>query len=187
MANADAAFGFRPIANDGGVFNGQTRRCAIVATGTATAVFVGDVVKMDTADAAAGGYQAVDIATGGDPVYGVVTSFEADPDNLSNKHRVASTARFCQVALADNQLFVVQSDANPGLAGVGLNAAFVSTAGNTADGYSRAEISAATVASTGDVQIVGGYDAPDNDLTASNALWIVKFNDPQGKPVRTGT
>ncbi|MHC4194149.1 MAG: hypothetical protein ACYSP9_08265 [Planctomycetota bacterium] len=187
MANADAAFGFRPVNADGGVFTGQTRLCAIVATATTTAVFVGDAVKMDTANAVAGGYQAVDIATGGEPVYGVVTSFEADPTNLENKHRAASTLRRCQVALADRGYFVVQDAGNIGLAGVGLNAAFVSTAGSTVDGYSRAEITAATVANTGDVQIIGGYDAPDNDLTASNALWIVKFNDPQTKPVRTGT
>jgi len=187
MANADAAFGFRPVANDGGVFNGQTRRCVIVATATTVAVFIGDAVKMDTANAETGGYQAVDIATGGNPVYGVVTSFEADPTNLENNHRLASTKRFCQVAIADNQLFAVQSDANPGLAGVGLNAAWAATAGSTVTGYSKAEITAATVANTGDVQIVGGYDSPDNDMTASNAVFTVKFNDPQGKPVRTGT
>jgi len=188
MANADAAFGFRPIANDGGVFNGQTQRCAIVATGTTTAVFVGDVVKMDTAAAPTGGYQAVDIATGGNPAYGVVTAFEADPStSLEDQYRKASTLRYCQVARTDNQLFVVQSDANPGLAGVGLNAAYVSTGGSTVTGFSKAEISGATVANTGDVQIVAGWDAPDNDLTASNAIWVVKFNDPQGKPVRTGT
>jgi len=187
MANADAAFGFRPVNADGGPFTGQTRKCVIVATGTATAVYVGDCVKMDTAAAETGGYQAVDIATGGDPVYGVVTSFDADPDALSDQYRKASTKRTCNVVLADRGYFAVQSDANPGLAGVGLNAAFVSTAGSTVTGLSGAEISGATVANTGDVQIIGGYDAPDNDLTASNAVWIVKFNDPQTKPVRTGT
>jgi len=187
MANADAAFGFRPVANDGGVFNGQTRLCAIVATATTTAVFIGDAVKMDTANAVAGGYQAVDIATATDPIYGVVTAFEADPTNLENNHRVASTLRRCQVALADNQLFIVQDAGNIGLAGVGLNAAFVATAGSTVTGYSGAELITATVASTGDLQIVGGYDAADNDLTASNAVWVVKFNDPQGRPRRVGT
>ncbi len=36
MANTDAAFGFRPVANDGGVFTGQTQRCVFLASiGTA--------------------------------------------------------------------------------------------------------------------------------------------------------
>ena len=187
MANADAAFGFRPIGNDGGVFNGQTRRCVVAAAESATAVFVGDMVKLDAVDAETGGYQAVTIASGGDPVYGVITSFECDPSDLSKQYRVASTRRFCQVALADNQLFIAQESANIGLAGVGLNAAYVQGAGSTYTGYSGAEIITATAASSGDVQVVGGYDAPDNDLTASNAIWIVKFNDPQSKPHRVGT
>ena len=187
MANADAPFGFRPVANDGGVFNGQTRRCAIVATGTTTALFVGDAVKMDTAAAAAGGYQAVDVVTAGDPMYGVITSFEANPDNLSQQYRAASTLRYCQVAVADNQLYEVQASGAPGLAAVGLNAAYSKGSGSTVTGMSADEIASATVANTGDVQIVQGVDSPDNDLTLSNARWIVKFNDPQGKPVRTGT
>jgi len=187
MANPDAAFGFRPVANDGGVYNGQTRRCVVAAAESATAVFVGDMVKLDAVDAETGGYQAVTIATGGNPVYGVITSFEADPDDLSKQYRVASTRRFCQVALADNQLFVCQGQGNPGLAGVGLNAAYVQGAGSTVTGYSGAELVTATADSTGDLQIVGGYDAPDNDNTASNAIWTVKFNDPQSKPHRVGT
>jgi len=187
MANADAAFGFRPVANDGGVYNGQTRRCVVAAAESATAVFVGDMVKLDAVDAETGGYQAVTIATGGDPVYGVITSFEADGSDLSKQYRVASTKRFCQVALADNQLFICQATGNPGLAGVGLNAAYVQGAGSTYTGYSGAELTTATAASTGDLQIVGGYDAPDNDNTASNAIFTVKFNDPQSKPHRVGT
>ena len=185
--NADAPFGFRPVANDGGVFNGQTRRCAVVATGTTTALFVGDAVKMDTAAAAAGGYQAVDVVTAGDPIYGVITSFEPSTGDLSKQYRVASTLRYCQVAIADNQLFEVQASGNPGLAAVGLNAAYSKGTGSTVTGMSADEIINATVANTGDFQIVQGVDAPDNDLTLSNSRWIVKVNDPQGKPVRTGT
>ena len=186
MANADAAFGFRAVGSDGGPFNGVTRRCVIPATNATAAVFIGDAVKMDTEIAAEGGYQAVDIATGGNPVYGVVTSFEANPDALSDQYRKASTKRFCQVALANQALFVVQDEGNIGLAGVGLNAAFVKVAGSTVTGFSKSEIGTATVATGGDVMIMGGYDAADNDLTASNALWVIKFNDPETKNNRLG-
>lgn len=187
MANADAAFGFRPINADGGPFNGATRRCVIVATGTTTAVHIGDAVKMDTAAADTGGYQAVDIAAAGNPVYGVVTSFDADPTDLGVQFRKATTKRFCNVAIAADNLFVVQDQANNGLAGVGFNAPYVVVAGSDVTGFSKSEIGTATASSGEDVQIYGGYDAPDNDLTASNALWIIKFNDPQTKVVRTGT
>ncbi len=187
MANPDAAFGFRPVANDGGVFNGQTRRCVVTAAESATAVFVGDMMKMDAVDAETGGYQAITIATAANAVYGVITSFEADPDDLSKQYRVASTKRFCQVALADNQLFVCQMTGNPGLAGIGLNAAFQQGAGSTVTGYSGAEATTVTTATSADLQVVGGYDAPDNDNTASNAIFTIKFNNPQGQVGRTGT
>jgi hypothetical protein len=191
MANVDAAFGFRPIGNDGGVYTGQTRRCAFIATGSTVATFVGDPVKLDNVDGVlgeeGGAYQAVIIATAGDPVYGVVTAFEANPDDLSAQYRKASTARFCQVAIADNTFFEVQDSANQGLAGVGANAGYVIGAGSAVTGLSATEIVTATVANTGDVQLISIVDDVENDGTLSNARWVVKFNDPQGKPVRTGT
>ncbi len=192
MANADAAFGFRPIGNDGGVYTGQTRRCAFATAGSTAATFVGDPVKMDNVNSVAGdqggSYQAVIVCAGGDPVYGVVTSFEANPDDLSAQYRKASTARFCQVAIADNTLFEIQHTANPGLAGVGLNTDYLFAAGSTVTGLSGTEITGtATGANSKDCQLVSIVDAVDNDGTLSNARWVIKFNDPQGKPVRTGT
>ncbi len=188
MANADAAFGFRPVANDGGVFTGQTQRCAILATNT-TAAYIGSVVKMDTGAAAAGGAQSVTVATLGDPAYGVVTSFEASPEtSLEDQYRKASTLRYCQVARAENTLFTVQENGNIGLAGVGFNASFTTGTGSAVTGLANTALASTSIlaTNTGDLQVVGGLDSTENDLTASNAVWLVKFNDPQGKPVRTG-
>jgi len=191
MANVDAAFGFRPIGNDGGVYTGQTRRCTMIATGSTTATFIGDPVKLDNVDGVlgeqGGAYQAVIIATAGDPVYGVVVSVEEDPNDLSLQYRAASTKRNVNVAMADNTLFEIQDSANQGLASVGFNAGYIVAAGSTVTGLSGTEIVTATAASTGDVQLISIVDDVDNDGTLSNARWIVKFNDPQGKPVRTGT
>ena len=193
MANSVAPFGFRPIGNDGGVYTGQTRRCAFATAGSTVATFIGDSVKMDNVDAvlgdAGGAYQAVIRVTAGtDPVYGVVTSFEADPDDLSAQFRKASTARFCQVAMADNTLFEVQYSAAPGLAGVGLNTTYALTAGSTVTGISAMELNGtATGLNSKDVQLVSIVDDVENDGTLSNARWVIKFNDPQSKPVRTGT
>jgi len=186
MANADAPFGFRPIGSDGGPYNGSTRRCQIPATAATAAVFIGDAVKLDTENAATGGYQSVDLATGGNPIYGVVTSFEASPTDLEAQYRKASTQRFCQVALALDNLFVCQDAAILGLAAIGANAAFTKVAGSTVTGFSKSEIGSTGTATDDSLQIVGGYDAPDNDMTLSNALFIVKFNNPQTKVGRAG-
>ncbi len=192
MANVDAAFGFRPIGNDGGVYTGQTRRCVFATASSTAATFVGDPVKMQNVDAVAGeeggAYQAVIVCAGGDTVYGVVTSFEADPDDLSTQYRKASTLRYCQVAIADNTLFEIQYAAAAGLAGVGLNTDFLFAAGSTVTGLSGTMLTGtASGVNTKDCQLVSMVDDVQNDGTLSNARWVIKFNDPQGKPVRTGT
>ena len=188
MANSDAAFGFRPVNSEGGPFTGQTRRCIWSDSGSAVAAFVGDVVKQDNlSEGATQGYQTVIHAAASDPMYGVITSFEANPDNLSQQYRTASQVRYCQVALAVGNLFEVQDAGTAGVAGIGLNAIIQTGTGSTYTGQSKQEIGGFTVNSTGDFQVVQGVDRPDNDLTLANANWIVKFNDPQMKPVRTGT
>ncbi len=188
MANPDAAFGFRPVGNDGGVYNGTTQRC-VFPTSATDAAYIGSPVKMSaTAAVGTGGAQSVLVASAGDPAYGVVVSFEADPNDLSKQYRVAATQRYCRIVRVDNALFAIQEDASIGLAGVGFNANFTTTGGSAVTGYANTEINSGNINANSDrdLQIVEGADLPNNDLTASNAVWIVKFNDPQGKPVRTG-
>jgi len=189
MANADAAFGFRPVANDGGVYTGQTQRCAFLAS-VGTAAYIGSVVKMQAGAAAAdGGAQSVTVATLGDPVYGVVTSFEASPEtSLEDQYRKASTLRYCAVARSDNTIFAVQENGNIGLAGVGNNASFTTGTGSAVTGIANTALASTSIlaTNTGDLQVIGGVNSVENDLTLANAVWLVKFNDPQGKPVRTG-
>jgi len=188
MANSDAAFGFRPVNDEGGPYTGQTRRCIWSDSGSAVAAFVGDVVKQDDlSEGATQGYQTVIHAAAGGQMYGVVTSFEANPDNLSQQYRPASQVRYCQVALADSTLFEVQDAGTAGVAGIGLNALISTGTGSTYTGQSAQEITGFTANNTGDFQVVQGVDRADNDLTLANANWIVKFNNPAHKPVRTGT
>jgi hypothetical protein len=191
MANADAAFGFRPINRDGSPYNGATIRCVIAAADT-TATFIGDAVVLDgTSDT---GYPGVSQAAAGEAVFGVVTAFEADPDGLGNQYRIASTKRFCQVVGADQSYFEIQSDDDTTAlaeAGVGLNANFVVGTGNTTYGVSAMELDSdgAATTSTLDLQIVGLVDRADNQLAdtgSTNKNVIVRFNDPQSKPFRTG-
>ena len=191
MANADAAFGFRPVKRDGSPYNGATQRCVIPAS-DGTATFIGDAVKLSgTSDT---GYPSVIQAAAGDAVFGVVTAFEANPDALSDQYRKASTKRFCQVALAQDTLFEVQSDDDTTAlaeATVGLNADFVVGTGSTAYGTSAMELDSdsASTTNTLDLQIVALVDRADNLLSgtgSTNKNAIVRFNDPQSKAGRTG-
>lgn len=191
MANANAAFGFRPVKRDGSPYNGATQRC-VIAAGDGTATFIGDAVKL--AGASDTGYPTVIQAAAGDAVFGVVTAFEANPDALSDQYRKASTKRFCQVALAQDTLFEVQSDDDTTAlaeATVGLNADFVVGTGSTAYGVSAMELDSdgASTTNTLDLQIVALVDRSDNLLAgtgSTNKNAIVRFNDPQSKAGRTG-
>ena len=191
MANANSAFGFRPINRDGSPYNGATLRC-VIAAADATATFIGDPVVLDGSSNT--GAPGVSQAAAAEPVFGVVTAFEVNPDGLSDQYRKASTLRFCQVTPASGTYFEVQSDDDTTAlteAMVGLNAGFEVAAGSTAYGLSGFELDASDAATTStlDLQIVGLVDRADNLLAgtgSANKNVIVKFNDPQDKPLRTG-
>ena len=188
MANADAAFGFRPVNRSGSPYNGATIRC-VFAAGDGTATFIGDAVKI--AGTSIEGYPTIAQCAAGDPVYGVVTGFEANPDGLSDQYRKASTQRFCQVVPVDDTYFEVQEDAGGGalaITSVGLNATMLVGSGDTIYGVSAMELDTSTAATTNslDLQIAGIKDIADNEAGSANQVVIVKFNDPQTKAVRTG-
>ena len=191
MANANAPSGFRPINRDGSPYNGATLRC-VFAAADATAAFIGDPVWLD--GSSSDGYPGVTQCAAGEAVFGVVTGFEANPDGLSDQYRKASTKRFCQVAPASSTYFEVQSDDDTtaiAVADVGLNANYIVAAGSTAYGISAAELDSSGLATTStlDLQVVGLVDRADNLLAgtgSTNKNVIVKFNDPQDKPLRTG-
>jgi hypothetical protein len=77
MANADAAFGFRPINSMGGPYNGYTLKCRILSTASEGPLFVGDPVTL-VGGADTQGYATVKEAdTATESVYGVVASIDA--------------------------------------------------------------------------------------------------------------
>ena len=104
MANVDAAFGFRPIHSDGAPYSGQTSRVVFLSTED-QAAFVGDPVKIQVGAADETGTPAVIVCTAGQPVFGVITSFEADPSNLETQTRLTLTKRFAHVVRVDNLEF----------------------------------------------------------------------------------
>lgn len=193
MANSDAAFGFRPINRDGSPYNGATIR-GVFAVGDTTAAFIGDPVFLaGTADAVTGEVSVSQCADGED-VFGVVTAFEADPDDLGTQYRKASTKRFCQIATADNTYFEVQENgADDALlvADVGFNVDYAVAAGSTVYGLSGFELNSSTEATTStlDCQLVGFVNRADNVLSGTgnaNKKCIIKFNNSQSRPTRTG-
>lgn len=180
MANPDAAFGFRPIGPNGGPYNGQTQRCYVPTAASEGPLFVGDVVTL-IGSASTDGYPSVKESAATEAAYGVVTSFEANPDNLALPYRAASTERYCQVVLAEHGFFEIQFDGLSEAADVGLNTIYVVGAGSTATGISTTELSASDVGTSvaDEVKIIQFVDRADNDLTLTNANVIVKFNEPQ--------
>lgn len=193
MANSDAAFGFRPVNRTGSPYNGATLRVAFAA-GDSTATFIGDAVKIAGSGATdnEGSYPTVAQAAAGDPVFGVIVGFEADPaTSLEDQYRKASTARYAYMIPAEDAYFEVQADdvgATLGAADIGLNADFVVGTGSTVTGMSAMELDTSTKATTNtlDLQIVSIVPRPDNEVGSANQKVIVRFNDPQQKAVRTG-
>lgn len=174
MANVDAPFGFRPIGGlDGSPYNGGTIRCVLVADAVAT--FVGDAVKLAGSASADGTAPSVVQVAANENIWGVITSFEADPANLSTIHRVASTLRYCRVAPALDNLFVIQCDGAFAITDVGetANIATVGT-GSTVTGYSAMELDSSDITTGETLQILGVYPSPDNEVGA-NAKLIVRI------------
>ena len=187
MANADASYGFKPVKMDGSPYSGGTVRCVILS-GNGTATFLGDPVQF-TAGTSLDGAPEVIQGVADAATMGVVTSFDADPTDLTAIHRKASTQRFCQVVLAENAWFMVQDNGTLGVAAANLRANFILGSGSTTSGQSTAEINAAdaTADVSGDLLLWAPVNRPDNDATIANADWIVKFQDVQTDGPTTGS
>jgi len=178
MANADAAFGFRPVNSMGGPYQGGTLKCRILSTASEGPLFPGDPVTIvgggDTQ-----GYPTVKEAdTVTEAVYGVVASVE--PTQASDlPYRATLTDRVLNVVSAYNNYFVVQADGVMEAGDVGSMTNYVSGGGSTVTGRSTYEISATAIGTTvtGEIRIIGFLDAPDNDLTLTNAKVIVTFQE----------
>ena len=184
MANADAAFGLRPVGGmDGSPYNGSTITC-VIPLGDSTATFIGDPVKLTTAGVLVNGayFPGVIQGTADAEFFGVVTSFRALPTDLETPYRKASTERVCQVVPALDALFAIQADEDVEVADLGAqadftNAANVLTAGSTVTGLSGVELDSSDITTGSNVLIMGVYNSPDNDLDTNNPIVIVRLNE----------
>jgi len=198
MANTDRPNGLRPVMNaDGSPYNGATRMY-LVPSGNGTALFIGDLVKFGSSSGAAGtvvngidveGMADVVQSAAGDAHVGVVVGFLPNQDNLTMKHRAASTNRIALVA-DPSCLYEIQevSGGTPvAVTNVGSNVNVVVGSGNTTTGASGMELDNAAINTTAghDLLIIGLVRRPDNNL-GEHAKWLVRINDSQYKAGVTG-
>lgn len=169
MPNLNAPWGLRPVQTMlSSPYGGDIMQFSVPA-GDATAIFVGDPVKLVGTSQFINGAVFGDIAQAatGDIIAGVVVGFLADTRD-SLLYRAASTQRIALVNIDPNALYEIQQVAGgtPLTANdVGLNANFVVAAGSTFTGQSGVTINNASEAGTNtlDLKIVAMPNRLDND------------------------
>lgn len=184
MANADRAVGLLPVRHTTGApYNGAARVFS-TAAGDATAIFVGDPVKLSGTSSTINGvvYADVDQGATGDVFVGVVVGVLPDTaDSLT--YRAASTTRRLLVACdpdLEYELQEVSGGTALTAADIGLNANIVVGTGSTTTGLSGVELNNVGEATTNtlDVQILGLVSRADNEV-GEHAKWLVRINRHQ--------
>ena len=170
MPNLNTPMGLRPVGGiGGGVYSGKISQYSVPA-GDATAIFVGDPVKLAGTSQFINGQVFADVAQAatGNTIVGVVVGVLADTRD-SLLYRAASTQRIVLVNDDPNALFEVQQ-VTGGTAltanDVGLNVNFVVGSGSTFTGQSGVTLDNTTEATTNtlDLKIVGMPNRADNDV-----------------------
>lgn len=183
MANSSGAYGFRPVGSTaGGPYSGETIRAWISTTG-ATAVFAGDIVKLN-GGGSPDGYPEVTISAVTNPPWAIVVGVEAIKTNLeANNYRPASIAAYLRVVPVTGNFFQARMDgtstSNEDLNG--STTIFVATAGSTVTGYSGYVVSATDAGTSviDNLRIMQIVDATDSDPNLAAPEVIVMFNDSQ--------
>jgi hypothetical protein len=176
MANVSRPVGLRPVRRiDGGGYQGQIETFHIPAS-DATAVFVGDIVKLAGSADANGVATVARYAANTDLPIGVVVGFVVDPTNLNqpSQYRAASTARYVFVAVGPDVVYEVQATGTTVVADVGLNAGVTFTAGSSTTGQSGMELDATTKATTATLplKILGWVQRPDVDIADGTSMKV---------------
>jgi hypothetical protein len=181
MANADIPRGLVPVRHvSSAPLNGGVNLYSVPSS-DATAIFVGDPVKLVGTSQTINNqvYSDVAQAATGDVIVGVVVGIQPDTRDTALS-RAASTAALLYVTDDPDGLFEIQesSGGTPFTANdIGLNANFVVAAGSSYTGYSAVKLNNASEATTNtlDLKIIGFMPRADNEIGA-NAKWLVKIN-----------
>jgi hypothetical protein len=169
-----------------------------VASGYATALYVGDPVIHAGTACTNGCCMTIGIATAGagNQVLGAIVGFEPyGPDVAgwnatldatgidragSLPYRAASTARYANVCIDPDTIYEIQGDTDTALAytTTSSNADLVSGTGSTVTGKSGWELDASSATTTLNLQlhILRAVNRPDNDVSLIHADWLVLLN-----------
>lgn len=195
MANANIAFGIRPINDNGTPWSGQGRMVAFPTSQTGN-IFLGDpLVPLGGTDAWGVPYVGIASAGATNTILGGFIGICNGPAAGGNAaftvtrdlpvYRQASIANYGFICDDPNQLYAVQEDSVGGAiaAGVGgfSNGNLVAGTGNTTTAFSGWQLQSSTVSNTANptyqVRLLGLLRGPDNALGA-NADWAVRINLP---------
>ena len=194
--NANRPSGFLPVRHaSGSPWNGSVRQYLIPAADGA-ACFIGDVVEHNAVGGAAGVFVSgincegmptckhSTLTSTGQANVGVVVGFLPDPNNLTLRHRAASTGRIALVCVDPTVIYEVQEDADTTpltSADVGLAIGIVTTAGSTTTGISGMLLDSTTGATTSTLpfKVVAMVPRADNTIstgTTDKTKYEVIFN-----------
>ena len=195
MANVDAPFGLKPVRHlNGNPWNGQTVRM-LIEDDDDTSYFVGDPVTITGAagsDDTSGIIVAdIAVATHSNRIYGVITSIEPNPDNLSRIYLPTLVGGYINVCCDPDVIYEIQDDGTVALDGavIGANAMLCSdTSGSTTTGLSGWELDASTVGAdaTYQLQVLGISQRPNNALGAY-CIWEVLISQHILRTVAAGS
>lgn len=142
---ADATFGLRPLR---GYSGSDFIECVIPASDN-TATFVGDAVKLHGSSDTTDNAPTVIQAAAGNPIFGVIVGMVPDYDDLTLRHRTASTKRRVQVCMARPSIvFEIQANAALAATGAGSHYDLTVGAGDTVTGRSGMELDVSSAVTT---------------------------------------
>lgn len=181
MANAQSAFGLRPVRHiSGAPYNGATIKCYISAA-YAAALYIGDPILWTPTIAekdATGRYPTINKAANG-VVRGVIVSFDPLPDSLDKVYNPTLTERYANVCVDGDVIFQIRDDGagTPTKGFPGRNAQMTHGAGSTTSGLSGTVLDTTTPADTQafPLNILGIAEQEDNTLD-DYAVWEVLLN-----------
>lgn len=182
MANANAPRGLIPVRGVESQYVTGGPRMYSHAAGDATALFVGDPVKLAGTAQTINGVTTPDVirAATGDVIDGVVVAIVPSSRDSLN-YGPASVAYQLLVDDDPNSMFEIQ-DVNSGTAlttaDIGLNVNFVVAAGNTYTGTSGVTLDNTTEATTNtlDLKIIDIVNRADVDNGSSPLRFLVRIN-----------
>ena len=180
MANADKAFGLRPLGNLSA--SGSQKQFGYeIADNQAGAIFQGDLVTLKDGFILqfnpASHTAAVGVFNGcfyTDPTTGKPTFSNFYPGSVN----ITQGKIVADVLDDPSQLFIIQHDGTSAATDYGKNADIVVGTGSTTTGVSANELATSTINTTAalNLKIVGLWDVPGNAVGA-NAVGVVKINE----------